>query len=57
MRVSKVTHKHGVELPTSVAHAKNLDEKNYNALWIDTINIEMENLKVYFDTLECGAKI
>ena len=47
-RISRTTHKHGVELPTSVAHAKNLDEKNGNALWTDAINREMEILKIVF---------
>jgi hypothetical protein len=56
-RVSRTTHKHGIELPTSVAHAKKLDEKNDNALWMDAINREMENLKVAFDILEDGAKV
>ena len=56
-RVSRTTHKHGVELPTSVPHAKKLDKKNDNALWMDAINREMENLKVAFDVLEDGAKI
>ena len=56
-RISRTTHKHGVELPTSVAHAKKLDEKNGNTLWMDAINREMENLRVAFDILEDGAKI
>ena len=56
-RISRTNHKHGVELPTSVAHAKKLDEKNGNTLWTDAINREMENLKVVFDVLEDGAKI
>ena len=34
-RISRTTHKCGVELPTSVAHAKKLDEKNGNTLWMD----------------------
>ena len=56
-RVSRTTHKHGVELPTSVAHAKKLDENNGNTLWMDAINKEMENLKIAFDILEDGAKV
>ena len=55
-RISKVTHKYGVELPTSVNQAKQLDDKNGNTLWVDAINKEMENLKVAFDILEDGAK-
>ena len=56
-RISRTTHKCGVEVPTSVAHAKNLDEKDGNALWMGTINRELENLKVTFDVLEDKAKI
>ena len=56
-RVRRVTHKNGVELPTSVSQAKKLDEKNDNTLCVHTINREMENLNVSFDVLECGSKI
>ena len=55
-RISKVTHKYCIELPTSVDEAKRLDEKNGNTLWIDAINKEIENLKVTFDILEDRAK-
>jgi len=55
-RIRKVTHKYGVELPTSVDEARKLDQKNGNTLWTDAINKEMENLKVAFDILEDGAK-
>ena len=55
-RISRVTHKYGVELPTSVDEARRLDLKNGNTLWMDAINKEMENLKVAFDILEDGAK-
>ena len=57
MRTSKVTHKHGFELLTSVSHTKKLDEKNCSPLWIDEINREIENLKNVFDVLEDEAKI
>ena len=39
--INRVTQKCGVELPTSVSHAKKLDEKNGNTFWIDVINREM----------------
>ena len=54
-RISRVTHKYGVELPTSIDEARRLDLKNGNTLWMDAINKEMENLKVAFDILEDGA--
>ena len=37
----KATHKHGTEVPTSVDHAKNIDEINGNTLWMDEINKDM----------------
>ena len=56
-RISRFTHEHGVELPTSVAYAKKLDENNGNTLWMDAIDRDIGNLKVVFDILEDGAKI
>jgi hypothetical protein len=54
-RVKKVLkHKYGVELPTTVQEAFDLDKKNGNTLWRDALNKEMENLKVAFDILEKG---
>jgi Reverse transcriptase (RNA-dependent DNA polymerase). len=53
-RVKKVTHKYGVELPTTVQEAFDLDKKNGNTLWRDALTKEMENLKVAFDILERG---
>ena len=51
-RINRTTHNHSVELSTSVAHAKKLDEKDGDTLWTDAINREMENLKVAFNILE-----
>ena len=56
-RTCRSTHKCGVELPTSVSHSKKLDQINGNTLWPDSINREMENLKVTFDFLEDRAEI
>ena len=53
----RVTYKHVFDLPTSISHAKKLDKINSNTLWINTINREMEDLKVSFEILECRAKI
>ena len=55
-RVRKTTHKYGVEIPTSVKHAYEIDKKNGNTFWRDAINKEMENLKVAFDILPEGQK-
>ena len=36
-RVKKWNHKYGIEIPTSVAHAKEIDTKNDNTFWQDVI--------------------
>ena len=40
-RARKVSHKYGVELPTSVEHAKALDAKNGNRLWQAALELEI----------------
>ena len=42
------THKFGIELPKSVAHALELDRKNGNTFWADVIAKEMKNVCVAF---------
>jgi len=49
--VKKITHKYGIEIPTSLAHAKRIDERNKNTLWSDAINKEMANVTVAFQVL------
>lgn len=51
-RVKRVTHKYGVEIPSSVDHCYRLDKQNGNTLWRDALNREMNNLRVAFDILE-----
>ena len=36
-RVKKTTQKYGIEIPTSVEHAKQLDKQNGNRLWQDAL--------------------
>ena len=55
-RLRKVSHKYGVELPSNMAEAKALDDKNGNTLWTNAINREMENLIVAVDILHEGSK-
>lgn len=50
-RVKKTTHKYGIEIPTSVAHAKEIDRRNKNRYWQDAIDKKMENLGIAFDIL------
>ena len=53
-RVRKATHKYGIEIPTSIEHAYQLDVKNGNTFWRDVINKEMYNVSVAFEILECN---
>ena len=36
-RVRRISHKYGIELPTSVKHAIDIDHKNGNTLWQDAL--------------------
>ena len=49
-----MSHKYGVEVPTSIKHAYIIDRANKNNLWRDAIAKEMCNLKVAFDILPEG---
>ena len=51
-RVKKVTHKYGVEIPSSVEHCYQLDKNNDNTLWRDAHNRGVNNLRVAFDILQ-----
>jgi hypothetical protein len=53
-RVKKTTHKYGIEIPTSVEHAKKLDAANGNTLWMDALKKEMYNVGIAFEILEDG---
>jgi hypothetical protein len=56
-RVKRVTHKYGIEVPTSIDHARCLDASNGNILWQDAIDLEMPNVKVAFEILESDQPI
>ena len=56
-RVKKTSHKYGIEVPTSVQHAKEIDECNGNTYWADAIAKEMANVAVAFEILEPGDPI
>jgi hypothetical protein len=53
-RVRKKTHKYGIEGPTNLVRAKELDRINGNTLWIDALKFEMHNVGVAFEVLEDG---
>ena len=56
-RVRKTTHKYGIEIPTSVEYAKEIDRRNKNRAWQDAINLEMKNASVAFNILESGEHV
>ena len=53
-RIRKTTHKYGIEIPTSVEDAFDLDRKNDNNLWTDALEMEMYNIGIAFEILEDG---
>ena len=53
-RIRKTTHKYGIEIPTSVEHAFELDRKNGNNLWKEVLKMEMYNIGVAFEILDDG---
>ena len=55
-RLRKTTHKYGIELPTSVEHALELDNANGNTLWRDAYEKEMTNVGIAFEVLPEGQK-
>lgn len=55
-RVRKVTHKYGIELPSTHEEAMALDKKNGNTYWRDALYKEMGNVGVAFEILKRGEK-
>ena len=56
-RAKKSTHKYGIEIPTSVEHAYELDKRNSNTFWQDAIKKEMHNVGIAFEILEDGEQV
>jgi hypothetical protein len=52
--VRKKTYKYGIEVPTSLVRAKELDRINCNTHWIDALKLEIHNAEVAFEVLEDG---
>ena len=48
-RTKRVFHKYGVQLPSTVQEAYEIDEGDGNTLWCDALNKGVEILKVAFD--------
>jgi hypothetical protein len=55
-RVRKTGHKYGIELPSSVENAIEIDRKNGNTLWQDALAKEMGNICIAFKILGPNAK-
>ncbi len=56
-RIRRTTHKYGVELPTSVQHAYELDRKNGGEpFWHKALEKEMFNVGIAFEMLEEGQQ-
>jgi hypothetical protein len=51
----KKTHKFGIELPTSINHARELDRLNKNKVWMEAPQKELFNIWIAFEVLEYGA--
>jgi hypothetical protein len=51
-----MSHKYGIEVPTSVKHAIEIDWKNKNTFWADALKKEMGNVCVAFEILGQNAK-
>ncbi len=56
-RVKWTSHKYGIEVPTSVKNAIEVDCKNKNSLWADALKKEMGNVCVAFEILGQNAKV
>ena len=57
LRVKKCSHKYEIDIPTSIAHAKSIDLKNGNNLWMDAITEEMTNVGIAFTIIDEGKKV
>jgi hypothetical protein len=55
-RVRRASHKYGIEVPSSVKHAIEIDRKNKNTLWQDALAKEMGNVCVAFKILSPNTK-
>ncbi len=55
-RVRKTSCKYGIELPTSIKHAIEINCTNGNTLWQDSLSKEMGNVCVAFEILGPGMK-
>jgi len=43
-QLRKSSHKYGIEIPTSIDHAKEIDERKKKTLWQDALKLEISNV-------------
>jgi hypothetical protein len=55
-KVQKTSSKYGINLPSLVRNAIEIDQKNGNTLWQDALSKEMSNVYVAFEILGPGMK-
>jgi hypothetical protein len=55
-RIRKTTHKYGIEIPTSLEHAYEIDRENKNTIWRDALAKEMLNIGIAFEVLDEGKQ-
>jgi hypothetical protein len=55
-RIRKTAHKYGIEIPTSVENAMEIDRSNNNTFWKDALAKEMTEVGVAFEVLEEDMK-
>ena len=55
--VKRTTHKYGIDVPMTIAHAKKLDVINGDRLWQDAIKLEMSNVAVAFEIVHFNTPI
>ena len=53
-RIMKRTHKFGIEVPRSVEHALDIDQRTGTKFWEEAINKEMRNVYTAFDIRDDG---
>jgi hypothetical protein len=56
-RYLKRTHKFGIELPKTIKEALEIDKKNDNTFWADTITKEMNDVCIAFKILLDGQSV
>ena len=49
VRIRKAKYKFGIEVPTSLEHARELDRKNGNTKWYEDSVVSVKNSIFYFE--------